>query len=118
MAETARMYLYLARRDRKGVRVLAVFDGAPTTSRVTDLRVLGLDHVTAGRVGDLVYESRMLWEPWVEPAASYKELQSRLAARGFTGLPLAGTPVLDLGAGRVLDTSRLPGRKVMTRRQV
>jgi hypothetical protein len=65
----------------------------------------------------IVAENRMYWEPWIEPAQSYKELQERLLKRGYRKLPLAANPEMDFQHGGTIDTKRLGQTRIMTRRK-
>jgi len=56
------LYLYLARRDKSGIRILD------------------------GQITQIIYDARMLWEPWVESANTFEELRASLKIRGYTNI--------------------------------
>lgn len=112
-----KLYLYLAKRDKKGMMVLAVFIGDAKTTRVSDVKMLKLDHETTSRLQTIVHENRMNYELWIEPASSYLDLHKKLTRRGYKQLPLASMPLVELHQGFVVDTSLLPSQKTMTKRK-
>jgi D-mannonate dehydratase len=61
-----------------------------------------------------VFDNRMLWEPWVEPAESFHKLKEKLHQRGFTNLPMSSSPVIKQIKGQSAETGQLPpSRKSM-----
>ncbi len=118
MGKTTRIYVYLARRDRKGIRVLAISEGTAKTTKVEDTSLLGLDHETKSTLDRIVHDNRMYWELWIEPAESYQNLKERLAYRGYTDLPMSSTPMIDLVRGSAINTAQLPERRVMIQKRV
>lgn len=89
-----RLYLYLARRDKKGCKVIMVLQGLTTPpTRVTDVNSLRLGPDVLSELTDIIHEHRMEWEPWVESANSYEELRQKLVTRGYSQLPLKATPL-------------------------
>jgi hypothetical protein len=89
MAQTlSDVYLYLGRRDKSAVRFLAKFLGREQlATRVDDITPLRLPHGWAEQIEQIIFDSRLEWEPWVESADSFDELRSALRIRGFTNVP-------------------------------
>ena len=89
-----RLYLYLLRRDKKGMKVLSIFryKQCPPT-RITDLSSLKLPQGLRSSIQKTVYDNRMLWEPWLESAESYQHLRESLKKRGIRNIPLPSTPM-------------------------
>jgi len=80
----AKIYLYLARRDKKGLRLISVLDGPETQPvRLRDVKLLNLPRNMEGEVARIVHDNRMYWEPWLESAASYEALKMALRTRGY-----------------------------------
>jgi len=80
----AKIYLYLARRDKKGLRLISVLDGPATPPvRLSNVKLLNLPRNMEGEVGRIVHDNRMYWEPWLESAASYEALKKSLRGRGY-----------------------------------
>lgn len=112
-----RMYLYLGRRDKKGVQVVTVLDGPklPPT-RLIDLGALKLPSGMSEAVAQIIHDNRMFYEPWIESASSYQELRVALTKRGYCDLNLSSRPVYEgtsLYSPPPVDTSKMPTRKVM-----
>ncbi len=88
-----KIYLYLARRDKKGVKILTVLNGKPCSpGRLIDVKKLGLPAILEQQISQRIYQDRMLWEPWIESADKFLELRKSLKNRGFSSLPLSSNP--------------------------
>ena len=91
----AKLYLYLARRDKKGLRVISVFDGPETPPvRLQDVSLLHLPRHMEADISRAIHENRMYWEPWLETAESYEALKRSVRARGYTSVPIHGNAVV------------------------
>jgi hypothetical protein len=89
-----KMYLYLGRRDKKGLKLVTVLSGPVTPmTRLPDVGVLNLPLDMAREITDLIHQDRMMYEPWVETAGSYQELKKRLEERGYSDLPIHTSPL-------------------------
>ena len=87
--ETKKIYLYLGRRDKKGVAILSVLHGPSVPpSRVPDIARLGLPRDLTARLKQSIHEERMYWEPWIEAADTYTDLVESLKKRGYTNVPV------------------------------
>lgn len=98
------MYLYLARRNKKGIKVLAILTGIPLETRrvtIADIYSFGIPQQYMDEFKKVFHENRIKFEPWIEQAENYAELLSRLRKRGFTNLSLDGSPLFD----DIFDTS-------------
>ena len=90
-----KVFLYLAKRDKTGVKVLAhLRSNKRLFGRVTNLKDLNLPQAWESRVEGIIHENRMLWEPWVETAESYQALKKAMLSRGYTALPSHSMPVI------------------------
>jgi hypothetical protein len=47
------------------------------------VRHLGLPREITNQLNQNIHEERLMWEPWVEAAESFKALQSSLKNRGY-----------------------------------
>ena len=84
-----KLYLYLARRDKKGIRVLSVISGNdyfPPT-RVNSIEELGLPDKMKSVISKEILENKMLWELWIEGAENYASLRNALKKRRYKNLP-------------------------------
>lgn len=88
-------YLYLARRDKKGIKILTAFpngkDDFPPT-RLTDINKLGLPEAIATQLQQEIHKERMMWEPFLECADGYGELVQSLRRRGYGMIPMHFAP--------------------------
>ena len=90
-----KLYLYLARRDKKGIRVLSVINGKdyfPPT-RVNNVEELSLPSKMESIISKEILENKMLWELWVEGAENYDSLRKGLKKRKYKNLPLSYSSV-------------------------
>lgn len=118
-AELFYIYIYLGRRDKSGVRVLARVRGheiLPT--RVNNLEDLRLPPDWTSQLNELVHENRMLWELWAETAKSYEELKDSLRTRGYTNVPLSGRTELSSFnlSTPIVNQNALPRKRIMVRK--
>lgn len=62
----------------------------------------------------------MLYEPWVETAASYTELRERLMERGFKEIPIGISPMLNFESydkAPIANTSGCDVQRTMLRKK-
>ena len=85
-----RLYLYLARLDRKGIEVVAGFPYGKKVypTRVRDVASLGMAPGASQKVTAALADKRMTHELYAESAGSFDELKKSLAERGYSNLPL------------------------------
>lgn len=112
-----RIYLYLGKRDKKGVKVLTVLMGEHTSpNRITDLNELQLPNEVHKELEVMIHDNRMEWEPWIESANTYQELRASLKKRGYKNLPIHSMPMADstnLLTPHVANTEKMPAPAVM-----
>lgn len=116
---TTNLWLYLARRDSKGIRILTIMRGRPLlTTRVTDLSVLQLPQAWQVEVQQIIDDERMMWEPFIESSDDYQTLKATLKKRGYTNLPLNGEPEFFRGdiTPPLVNVGKLPKQSTMLRR--
>lgn len=84
------LFIYLARRDKKGIKVISAFafDGKAHATRVNDIASLGLSPQIMAKVSEAMFENRMDYELFAESAPSFDALRSSLERRGYSHLPL------------------------------
>lgn len=107
------MYVYLARRDKKGVKILASFDHQatvhPTRVDLGDIPGLGMDPGMNSLVAREAFDNRMHYELYLETAESFDGLRSSLAGRGYSRVPSHKiSPAINRGMinGKLLVTER------------
>lgn len=92
-----KLYIYLANRNKKGVRILAVWPGQPCQAvRVKEIDKLGLPKSLEQKITQETYEQRMRWELWIEAAENYKEFKQSLKNRGYSQYPSSAIPKFSL----------------------
>ena len=86
-----KLFLYLARRDKSSVRLLATFPGKtfPAT-KVKNLDELDISASIKKEMQKEVKDNRMLWQLWIEGASSFAELRGELLKRGYKNVPMFG----------------------------
>jgi hypothetical protein len=84
------LYIYLARRDKRGMKVISGFNfkGKAYATRVEDISRLGLSPQVSALVSKEAYENRMEYELFIESAESFDDLKLSLHNRGYSNLPL------------------------------
>lgn len=90
------------------------------TSPLNDLSILKLPQTWDKRIQQIIFDNRMLYEPWIESAKNFNELKSRLQSRGFSDVSSGVNPLLDLAAyskAPIADTSECHVRKTMMRKK-
>src|SRR6516225_6992473 len=90
----AKIYLYLARRDKKGLKLVSVLEGPLTAPvRLMDVKLLNLPGNMEQEISRIVHENRMYWEPWLESAESFEALKKAVRSRGYRQVPAHGNPL-------------------------
>lgn len=99
-------YIYLARRDKRGMKVLTVFpkgkDNFPAT-RIKDIKQLNLPHALESQLSKAIHEDRMMWEPFIQCAKSYVDLVSSLRKDGYGRIPMHQTPLHPINLDVLVD---------------
>ena len=118
----AKLFLYLGRRDKKGMQLLSVFNAPKEIrpTRVQNIKDLKLPHDLEQEIAQTVHDERMLHELWMESAENFAGLKESLKKRGYKNLPIQQAPLhvplpKPRESGVTLDT-RLKPRKTMLRR--
>jgi hypothetical protein len=93
-----KIYLYLGRRDKKGIQILSIFPGTSLApARITDVKNLHLPPALEAAVANTAYTNRFLWEVWVESATNFRTLKEKLSKRGYQNLPIQANPIHPTG---------------------
>ena len=115
------LYLYLASRAKKGIKLITVLQSKePTNAPVQDLSELNLPQKWEQEISQIIHDNRMLYTPHMETAADYNELRERLKGRGYTDIPMGAVPALHLQAYKkapAADTSSCKVKKTMLRKK-
>lgn len=101
-------YLYLARRDKKGAKLVAnVKSNIEIATRVPDVKTLNLPPEIEKNVEKIVYENRMEWELWIETVDTYKELKDKLYKRGYSQVSVSPIPMLAFANSKPVNDKKL-----------
>lgn len=118
-----KVWVYLTRRDKEGVRFIALFRGNEEISptRITDFSNLGLEASYINQLKNITYESRLLWEPWIETNKSFDLIKTKLKKRGYDNLPLSFLPEIggnNFLSSPMISTHNFTKTKIMTRKMI
>lgn len=88
------IYLYMAKRDKKGIKILTIFKGKEISrTLVNDINKLNLPDNLSQDITNTIQENKMLWETWIEYADNFNDFRSKLTARGYSNLPIKSKPI-------------------------
>jgi hypothetical protein len=115
---SSELYIYLARRDKTAIRILMKVVGNPVlATRITDINLLNLPAEKANKVSQIIYDNRMLWEPWIESSSSFDNLRAALKTRGYQNIPMSPQPEISSSNGiSSVSTANLPKQQTMLRK--
>lgn len=84
-----KLFIYLARLDRKGIEVIACIPFAKEIypTRVTDPNRLSSDPDLKSLILSKINKNKMTHEIYAETAHSLNDLKTSLSARGYSNLP-------------------------------
>ena len=86
-------YIYLAKRDKKGIKILTIFlSQNHIPERLKNISDIPLDPNVSQKIEQIIYDNRLNWEPWIESAGTYEDLKAKLKKRGYIGIPLSSQP--------------------------
>jgi len=86
---------------------------------LNDISLLHLPASYQAQVEHIITANRFQWEPWIESAATWRDLQLQILKRGFGSVPVTDKPEL-LSPPNGVDMQRilqLPNQKTMLRRR-
>jgi hypothetical protein len=85
------LYVYLARLDKKGIKVISAFafDQKVYATRINDVDKLNLNPQIGSAIAKEAYDNRMQYELFIESADSFDDLKSSLRKRGYSHLPIS-----------------------------
>ena len=111
------LYLYLARRDKQGVRIISKFISRPQNlTLVTDENIANL-FIPSNYLNDIkqkIYESRMLWECWVETCDTFENFKVLLSKRGYSNIPISPRP--EINTSFITLNNKLENKRFMIRK--
>lgn len=116
------LYVYLANRNKKGVKLLTTLKSeTPVHSKLIDLTSLNLTQTKQAELEELIQKDSMHFEAWVETAKSYAELKEKLKERGYADIPMGPTSLLKTsgyGSKPVAKIKSVGSPSTMLRRKI
>lgn len=113
-------WMYLARRDKTEIRIVATALGKKIT-RVSILNTnnLGLPALWQDEINQIIDNNKLLWEFWLHQADTFIDLRENLKVRGYTNIPPSATPEYkrNIISNYEINTNNLPKQKIMTARK-
>lgn len=110
------LYVYLLKRDKKGVRIISRVKGKPLIpTRITDIGELNLpSHLTEG-LRFIISESKLMWEPWAETTDNFENLRASIKKRGYINIPASSQPEFRYSGAElpVANVSKIDRQSVM-----
>ena len=90
MAKKNKLYIYLARLDKKGIEVVAGFSHSDKVyaTRIRDASLLGMEPSVERKIAAAASEKKMTHELYAETALSFEDLKASLRKRGYSNLPM------------------------------
>jgi hypothetical protein len=111
------LWLYLAKRDKKGIQILANFlsrDLSPI--RLDDIKRLTLPLSWESKILEYIQQNRIDWEPWVQTEEEFDDLKKNLKARGYSDIPSNGQPMISVTPQLVVNINNFPKEKSMIKK--
>lgn len=120
-AKTVNLFIYLGRRDKSGIRIIAKVTGkSQLPVRLTDASLLSLQLPASWHteISQIIYDNRMQWEPWVESVDSFEDWRASLKKRGFSNIPISSQPEFTQSTIQSvqINVNYLPTQKKMIRK--
>lgn len=115
------LYLYLARRDKSGVRIISKLKGQeqlPTRIKIEDIASFQLPVVWYNTISQIVYDNRMLWEPFIQSIDTFENFRNNMKSRGYTNIPLSSQPEFTMSTvqSQYVNLNSLPKITTMIRK--
>lgn len=83
-----KIFVYLAHRDKEGVKLLGNFkSNQEIHQKISNSVELRLPKDLEKAVANAAFENRMKWDLWIESANDYQDLSKKLKNRGFKNVP-------------------------------
>lgn len=111
------LWLYLAKRDKKGIQILAKFlsrELSPT--KLDSIRKLTLPLSWESRIFDYIEQNKINWEPWVQTETNFEALKAQLKKRGYSDIPSNGQPMIPIAPILIVNVNNFEIKKSMIRK--
>jgi len=119
-----KIFIYLARRDKRGVKILSSFTTKSKTypikiENINKLIELGISKDIINKLNIELRENNMLNEMWIESSEQgYEGLKKSLTKRGYRNLPVRETNFyITNNVSKINKDALLDTRKTMLRKK-
>jgi len=120
LANSYIVWLYLARRDKAGIKLVSQFNGIKIiATRISNLNDINLPLDYRDAISSIIYQNRFLYEPWIESSEDFSVLRKNLKLRGYTNIPESNIQMYgsaSLAGSLFLNTSTISQNKTMIRK--
>lgn len=84
----ANMYLYLARTDNRGIKLLTVFYNQPSyqATQINNITILHLPQAFTDKLKQSIDANSQNYTTWLESAVNFDGLKSQMIKRGYSNL--------------------------------
>jgi len=111
------LWLYLAKRDKKGIQIIANFlcrDLDPI--KLDDIKRLALPLSWESKIFEYIQQNKMEWEPWVQTENDFDSLKRNLKTRRYSDIPANGQPMISVVPQITVNVNNFPAQKSMIRK--
>lgn len=111
------LWLYLAKRDKKGIQIVANFLCRELDPiRLDDIKRLTLPISWESKIFEYIEQNKIQWEPWVQTSESFDDIKKNLKIRGYSDIPSNGQPMMPITPLLVVNINNFPKQKNMIRK--
>jgi tRNA A37 threonylcarbamoyladenosine dehydratase len=113
------IYVYLARRDKKGIKVISSFSSKhlcyPTKINIKDLSKTLISSSIQEQIIRDFNKNNLLYEIYIESASSAEEFRKSLISRGYENIPVHQISI-SLGYNQIDDKLLITKNSTMIRK--
>lgn len=108
------LWLYLAKRDKKGIRIIAKFLSRELEPiKLDNIKRLTMPESWEGKIFTYIEQNKIYWEPWLQTSDDFEELKKSLKKRGYSDIPANGQPMIPITQQIIVNINNFPEQKKM-----
>lgn len=115
-----RIYVYLARRDKKGIKLISSFSHKavcyPTKINIKNLSKTQLSNKIQEKISAEFNKNNLIYEIYIESATSANEFRKSLINRGYRNIPLQQFSISINNNPQINEDLLVTKKNTMTRR--
>jgi len=112
------LWLYLSKRDKKGVQIIAkLLCREINPIPLANIKLLSLPPSWEGKIADIIEQNKIYWEPWVQTASTFDDLKFNLKIRGYSNVPVNGSPMILITPQVLVNVNNFPKQKNMVQKK-